>query len=263
MAKKAVIAPKKFKFKLGKKPARRGAITFKLARFLIKPKLPTPPKVFGHQDLVGEHWGVLGNADYGDCVWAGAAHETMLWNKEANKKAVFTTANVLRDYSKVTGFKKNDPDTDQGTDMQEAASYRRKTGVIDAHGKRHKVKAYLALRPGDVDQLMLAMYLFGAVGIGIQFPDSAAEQFGAGKPWDVKPGPKPTDGHYIPGVGRDAKGNIIVVTWGKLQRMTPRFYKKYCDEVVAYVSEEMLKPPALLTLEGFNLDQLLTDLKAL
>jgi hypothetical protein len=88
------------------------------------------------------------------------------------------------------------------------------------------------------------------------------EQFNSGKPWDVVKGPKPTEGHYIPGVGRDAKGNIIVVTWGRTQLMTPRFYKKYCDEVVAYVSTEMLVPPTSVSLEGFNLDQLMTDLKA-
>ena len=32
--------------------------------------------------------------------------------------------------------------------MQVAASYRRKKGVLDAHGKRHKVIAYLALAAG-------------------------------------------------------------------------------------------------------------------
>jgi hypothetical protein len=262
MAKKAAIAPKKFEFKLGKKPARRGAFKFKLAKYLVKPQMPTPPKVFGHQTLV-KAWGVLGNKAYGDCVWAGAAHETMLWNKEANKTATFNDDSVLRDYSKVTGFKKSDPDTDQGTDMQVAASYRRKTGVLDANGKRHKVKAYLALSPGNVDQLMLAMYLFGAVGIGFKFPDSAMAQFDAGKPWDVVPGPAPTDGHYVPGLGRDSNGNIIVVTWGKVQLMTPKFYKKYCDEVVAYVSEEMLVPPTQVSLEGFKLDQLVKDLDTL
>jgi hypothetical protein len=263
MAKKAVVAPRTFEFKLGKKPARRGAVKFKLAKYLVKAEMPTPPKVFGHQTLVGNGWGILGNKDFGDCVWAGAAHETMLWNKEANKTVAFSDDSVLGDYSTVTGFKRNEPDTDQGTDMQVAASYRRKTGVLDAHGRRHKVRAYLALSPGNVDQLILAMYLFGAVGIGIKFPDSAMDQFIAGKPWDVKAGPPPTEGHYIPGVGRDAKGNIIVVTWGKLQLMTPRFYKKYCDEVVAYVSEEMLVPPTEVSLEGFNLKQLTTDLAAL
>jgi hypothetical protein len=262
MAKKATVAPRAYPFKLGKTPARRGAVTFKLAKYLVKPELPTPPKVFGHQELVTA-WGVLGNEKFGDCVWAGAAHETMLWNKESNRTVKFSEDAVLKDYSKVTGFKKDDPTTDNGTDMQVAASYRRKTGVLDGNGKRHKVKAYLALSPGNVDQLMLAMYLFGAVGIGFKFPDSAMAQFDAGKPWDVTAGPAPKDGHYVPGLGRDAKGNIVVVTWGKIQLMTPKFYKKYCDEVVAYISEEMLVPPAQVTLEGFKLDQLITDLNGL
>ena len=263
MAKASSSARTPFPYKFGKTPARKGAVTFKLAKYLITPQLPTPPKVFGHQALVGPGWNMLGNDHYGDCVWAGAAHETMLWNKEANRTVTFSDAAVLGDYSAVTGFRRDDPATDRGTDMQVAASYRRKTGVLDANGKRHLVTAYLALRPGDAKELALAMYLFGAVGIGIKFPDSAMDQFQNGKPWDVVPGPKPREGHYVPGVGRDPKGNLVVVTWGRLQLMTPRFYKAYCDEVVAYISTEMLTPPTEVSLEGFDLAQLQADLAAL
>jgi hypothetical protein len=262
MAKKATTGRKAFQFKLGKKPARRGAVKFKLAAYLLKPQLPTPPPVFGHQTLVSG-WGMLGNDKYGDCVWAGAAHETMLWNKEANQSVAFNNNVVLGDYSKVTGFNPNDPNSDQGTDVQVAASYRRKTGVKDANGKRHKVKAYLALAVGDATQLMLGMYLFSAVGIGFKFPNSAMDQFNAGKPWDVVPGPAPTEGHYVPGVGRDSNGNIVVVTWGRIQLMTPRFYQKYCDEAIVYVSPEMLVPPLDKTLEGLDLNQLMADLNNL
>ena len=262
MAKRKTSVRKGRIFKLGKTPARRGAVKFRLAKYLLTPKLPTPPRVFGHQGLIGSSWKMLGNDKYGDCVWAGAAHETMLWNKEANRTVSFSNPRVLKDYSAVTGFDPDDPSTDNGTDMQVAASYRRKTGVADANGKRHKVIAYLALKPGDIDQLAIAMYLFGAVGIGIKFPDTAMDQFNAGKPWDVVRGPPPKDGHYIPGVGRLANGNIVVVTWGKTQQMTPRFYKKYCDEVVAYVSDEALTTGGK-TLEGFKLDQLTADLNAL
>jgi hypothetical protein len=248
--------------KLGKKPARPGAVTFKLAAYLLKPRLPTPPKVFGHESLVGSHWSMLGNDHYGDCVWAGAAHETMLWNKEADKTVTFSNGAVLGDYSAVTGFKSDDPATDNGTDMQVAASYRRKTGVVDAKGRRHTVQAYLALKPGDSDQLALAMFLFGAVGIGFKFPTTAMGQFNARKPWSVVSGAKIDGGHYVPGVGRDEQGNIVVVTWGRTQSMTPAFYKRYCDEVVAYVSEESLDS-AGRSREGFNLAQLETDLGAL
>ena len=80
--------------KLGKKPARPGAVKFKFANFLVKPKLPTPPKVFGHEGLIGANWAVLGNDHYGDCVWAGAAHETMLWNKEAARTVSFSNDSI-------------------------------------------------------------------------------------------------------------------------------------------------------------------------
>jgi hypothetical protein len=245
--------------KLGKKPARPGAVKLKLTKYLIKAKLPTPPKVFGHEALIGSIWGVLGNDNYGDCVWAGAAHETMLWNKEAGRTITFDNQCVLKDYSAVTGFDPNDPNTDQGTDMQVAASYR---GVLDAHGKRHKVIAYLALTPGNTDQLAISIYLFGATGIGIKFPNTAMTQLNAGKPWDVAKNAKIEGGHYIPGLGRDAKGNFVIVTWGKIQLMTPRFYEQYCDEVVAYVSDEALTTGGK-TLEGFDLAELKADLKAL
>jgi hypothetical protein len=261
MVKYADAVGKDLPLKLGKTPARRGAVTLKFANYLMMPKLPTPPQIFGHEDLVGSNWQMLGNDNYGDCVWAGAAHETMLWNKEVGSSAAFSNTSVLSDYSAVTGFNPNDPNSDKGTDMQVAASYRRKTGVLDAKGKRHKVAAYLALKIGNIDELALAMYLFGATGIGIKFPESAMTQFKAGKPWDVVAGAKISGGHYIPGLGRVKNGNIVVVTWGKIQQMTPKFYDKYCDEVVAYISMECLKGGK--NPEGFDVAQLNSDLKAI
>jgi LAGLIDADG-like domain len=194
-----------------------------------------------------------------NCVWAGAGHETQIWTAEAGSPVTITENNALAAYSAVTGFNRNDPSTDQGTDMQAAASYRRKTGILDSHGKRHKVGAYVALTPGDVHQLYTATWLFGAVGVGIEFPAFAMDDFNARKPWDVqKTNAKIEGGHYIPAVGHHS-GFINVVTWGREIGMTEAFYKKYCDEAIAYLSPEMLKGGE--SLEGFNLAQLTDDLK--
>jgi hypothetical protein len=249
----------KIQYKLGKTAARPGAVSMKLSAYLSKAQLPVPPANFGHYDLISK-FGMLGNDNYGDCVWAGAGHETMMWCKEADCTVAFNDKGALSDYSAVTGFNRNDPSTDQGTDMQVAASYRRKTGVIDAKGKRHKVVAYLAIAKGNLEQHMAAAYLFGAVGIGIKFPKSAMDQFNAGKPWDVVTGAKLDGGHYIPLVGR-RNGNLLVVTWGKVQEMTPKFFAKYNDESIVYLTEEDLKDH--LTPEGFNVKQLRADLAAL
>ncbi len=241
--------------KLGKLSARPDAVKLRLADYLTGP-LPTPPRTFGHQAIISS-WQMLGNDRYGDCVFAGAAHETMLWNAEASKVVPFTDQSVLSDYSAVTGFNPTDPSTDNGTDMQVAASYRRKTGVIDASGNRHQVAAYLAIEAGNVHQHQLAAYLFGAVGIGFRFPASAMSQFHAGKAWSYVPGSPIEGGHYVPLVGRTARG-FTCVTWGKTQRMTDCFFKRFNDESVAYVTAESLTNGR--TLEGFDLATLQADL---
>ena len=245
--------------KLGKLPARKDAVKFKLGEYLDGTLLPTAPKNFGHERLV-VNWQPLGNIQYGDCVFAGAAHETMLWNREASRTAIFTDADVLSDYSAVTGFNPSDPSSDNGCDMQVAASYRRKTGVRDAKGQRHLVTAYLAITPKDVEELKQAIYLYSAVGIGIEFPNTAMTQFNQGKPWTVVRGASIEGGHYVPAVGYNSR-YLYVVTWGKVQQMSWAFYKKYNDESIAYISEEMLNGD--VSLEGFNLAQLELDLKQL
>lgn len=247
-------------FKLGKTTARPGAVKLQFSAYLSK-KLPPPPASAGHQDkLNGVLLGMLGNDHYGDCVWAGAAHETILWNAEADNFPTFTDANVLSDYSAVTGFNPNDHATDQGTDMQLAAKYRQNTGVLDAAGKRHKVGAYLALSKGNKAQIMQAIFLFGAVGIGINFPNSAMDQFNAGQDWTVVKGSSLEGGHYIPGISYD-KNFVYIVTWGKIIRASWAFIKKYMDEGIVYLSPEMLL--AGKSLEGFDLAQLQADLTAI
>lgn len=238
--------------KLGKLPARPDSVKFKLTNYTTALPLAPPKEV-----AINLNWQMLGNDNYGDCVWAGAGHETMSWNNEAKKTVTFDNKSVLSDYSAVTGFNPSDPNSDQGTDMQVAASYRRKTGVVDAGGQRHMVAAYLALTPGNKTLLKQAIYLLGAVGIGIQFPASAMKQFNVGKPWSIVSGSKIEGGHYIPAIGYDSR-YIYIVTWGKIQKMTWGFFKKYCDEAVAYLSLEMLTGNK--SLEGFDLQTLQADL---
>lgn len=246
--------------KLGKLPARAGAIKFKFSTYADTRALPKPPAVFGHDYLISPRaWGMLANDKYGCCVWSGAAHETMLWNREAHHPVTFNNTAVLLDYAAVTGFNPDDPNTDQGTDVQQAASYRRKVGVIDGSGKRHKIAAYLAIDPGNLTEIYQAMWLFGAVGVGIQFPSSAMDQFNRGLPWSPVTGSPIEGGHYVCLTGKQYF--LHCVTWGKLQQMTIPFLQKYNDETVAYVSLEALtnnKSP-----EGFDAATLLADLNQL
>jgi hypothetical protein len=247
-------------FALGKKPARTGAVKLRFETYFDAASLPVPPTVFGRPWLVPT-WGMLGNATIGDCVWAAAAHQTMLWNAEAgNPIPPFTDACVLGDYAAET--QKDDPPgyptVDAGTDLQQAAAYRSKTGIADAAGQRHLTGPYVALQPGDIDQLALAAYLFGAISVGIQLPTSAFDQFDRAEPWEPVQEASIEGGHCISLCGRNSRGMLLAVTWGRLQAVSPTFLAQYMDEGVAHLSIERLK--GNISPQGFNEAALQADL---
>lgn len=226
--------------KLGKRPAsplNKKAIMFD--QIFDASKLPVPPKIFGKQKLV-QTWYGYGNDEYGDCVFAAKAHMHMLWSlMGGHPRDRFTTADVLSDYAALTGFNASDPNSDQGTDMKVAAEYHRKTGVRDATNNRRRVTSYVNMQPGSVGQLAIGAYIFGAVEIGVMLSEDNMKQFDQGKPWTTT-GADPIGGHCIPVIGRDADGYFLCVTWGRLQRIAPSFIKKYMDEGITYLNEEIL-----------------------
>jgi hypothetical protein len=252
--------------KLGKRPATHDAKDLVFAKYVKATEIPPAPEQFGHETLFpSKGWGMLGNDEWGDCAWAGPGHETMLLTKEGGKPATFTTAGVLSDYSAGTGFDPNagppnNNPTDKGSNVREVLSYRRKTGIVDSNGKRHKIGAFVKLDTGNLVEVYQAMFLFQAVGIGLRFPNFAMDQFHAGKPWDVVAGaPEPEEGHYVCCVAK--RQNIDVVTWGALQQMTVPFFETYCDEAWAYISTEQLEKDH--DPNGFSLEQLKADLEDL
>jgi hypothetical protein len=245
--------------KLGKKPARPGAVKLMLRKYISLSQLPTPPSDYGQEAMVSA-FGMLGNDNAGCCIFSGGAHETMIWGKEGGTDIAFTAQSVLSDYSAVTGYNPADPSTDQGGDMQVVAAYRQKTGLLDAAGNRHKIGAYLALSPGDVYQHMAASYVFTAIGIGVEFPGSAMDQFNAGQPWEIVPGATIDGGHYVPIVGRHSLC-FNVITWGKTQPMDDDWFNRFNDESLVYLSPEMLTGG--VSVNGFDLGQLQADLAQL
>lgn len=246
--------------KLGKKPFCTDDRDLKLEVFVDKTAMPKPPDDFGHYEISGE-LGMLGNDRVGDCVFAGAAHETMILGQEGGHKPTFTDKSVLSDYSAVTGYVEGDESTDRGTEVRAAMKYRKATGILDAHSRRHHIGAYLQIKPKDVDQIVQATYVFGVVGVGIEFPESAMDQFNQGEPWSVVKGSQIDGGHYVPIVGRK-DGQLLCVTWGKVQLLTTEFLTTYCDEAWAFVSASVLNGEGESP-EGLSIESLRSALKTL
>ena len=240
--------------KFGKKEARPGSVSLKFGDVFNLPAMPHPPIAFGHYNLMpnGDYF-MLSNDQWGDCVWAGAAHEHMLWTLESGSpRAHFTSKDVLSDYSAATGFDPMKPESDQGTDMQQAAAYRQKIGIIDTSGNRHKIDAYAALKLGDTNQLAQAAWLFGAVGVGVNVPSSMIEQFQTNQVWSIASGDTIRGAHYIPCVGRDSRGNFVFISWGRVHTATPDWVSEYMDEAIAYLALESINASTKVTPENFN-----------
>jgi hypothetical protein len=258
-------------FRYGKADATRDDRDFKFARYRTAEPLPTPPDDWGYDNVIPQGgWGMLGNDQWGDCVWAGAAHEHLLTSKVAGSPAAFDDTGVLADYSAATGFDANagppgSNPTDRGTNVRTALGYRRTTGILDAAGKRHKIGAYLALdvdkiKGGDFTEVAEAAYLFGAVGIGIQVPQSAETEFSEHKMWSFHEGSPNVGGHYVPIVAH--RRHIECVTWGRVQPMGHRFCSTYIDEAWAIVNPDFLDVNGESP-QGFNIDELQADLAQL
>lgn len=226
-----------------------------MAAYLDTRKMPEIPDDFGHEPMIDD-WRVLANDLRGCCVWSGAAHEHMLLGTVAGKGMVFNDDGVLGDYAAVTGFNPDIPASDQGTVVRDAMNYRRQTGIIDAFGNRHKIAAYVSIEPRNLAHIYAAMYLFGCVGIGVLFPDSAMDQFHDEEPWSVVPGPMPSSGHYVSLVAK--RRHPVCVTWGKLQEISETFLLTYCDEAWAFLTDDWIRDGK--SPEGFALEDLKSDL---
>jgi hypothetical protein len=242
----------------GLNPPREGAIKLKFSTYADLAALPKIPNNFGHEEYVPAiQWGLWGNDKFGDCVVVGGCNEEVIWNRMAGKIITFNTKDVLADFTAITGLP---PSPFVGADMQQAAQYRQKVGLLGADGQRHRIAAYVALEGGNLRELYAAMYLFGAVGIGIQFPSTAFDQFRRHQAWAIVSKMHfDGSGHYVPCVA--LRSNIVAVTWGRFQAMRPSFYASLCNQAVAYISQEALvnqKSP-----EGFDYQQLEADLQAI
>lgn len=239
--------------------------------------LPQIPKPHGGYGSTFSNWGMAGNGPVdaddhslpaswteahqgaGDCTIAGPAHEAMEAHHNARSAVpTFSAKACLEDYiilTRQSNGEAYDPVTgsgDTGLNVRDVLNYRQKTGLQDDTGATHKIGVYVAVEPTNLTDLWEALWLFEAVGIGIEFPESAMNQFNAGQPWSVVPGAQIDGGHYIPLVGHPTENVWTCVTWGRRQTMTPQFIQKYCDEAWCYITAERYNAVTGKTLEGYK-----------
>ena len=189
-------------------------------RFLDTSALPAPPPTVDRASKVAS-WPMYGNDTLPDCTFATVGHEIQAWTAYGITEVTPSEADIE------AAFRATGP-VDQGRNVQDVLSYWQKTGVAG-----HQIGGFAQLT--GLDNMVLAkqcLDLFGTIYLGIEVPQSAMDQFNAGEPWSYTGDRNIVGGHAIPVQywTTDVTGEIEVVTWGKRQRMTRRFWYEYVEE---------------------------------
>jgi hypothetical protein len=249
-------------FKHTLKTMRRAVVT---ARILdqLGPAPSASPGYSGNADIqCSSDFGIDGNDQYGDCVFADVAHRIMVRTAQmgADKMVTPTQAETLQLYSEVTGFDPADPSTDQGGDLVTTAQYMQKTGML-VGGARHTEDGNGVIDPTNVDHRKWAVCLFGCTPIALNLPQCAEDQFNAGQPWDYVKGSPIVGGHDVLLVeyrpeSLPSNPAWLVVTWGKRWLVTDAFLVNYLSEVVPVGAKDFITANGLAP-SGINLAQIL------
>lgn len=248
--------------RLGKKAVRRDPRTPRLSAYMSA-ELPTPPKFCDWTRGVAD-FGEMLNDQLGCCVIAAMGHAIQTWTLNTEKEITIPDSDVLDAYEKWAGYNPLDPSTDQGTVELSALNDWRQAGssMLD----EEQLSAFMTVQPGNLEHVKQTIAIFGGIFVGISLPVTAQSQVGTC--WEVQPGagedalPGSWGGHGIWVPKYDGDDNVFTcITWGKPQPMTKEFWLTYVDESYGLVSPSWIESNGQ-TPSGFNLTQLLTDLKS-
>ena len=221
--------------------------------------VPPPPSVsYYYKRLHTNAWDMLGNDVVGDCTFADAGHQIMLNNSYTGRGPNPTLADILKGYSVVSGYDPTTGQNDNGCAITDVMNYRSIFGIGG-----DKIAAWVQIDPTNLEHVRQAIHVLGGVQIGVQLPNSAMDQFNAGKDWTVVQNDGGiAGGHDIFGCGY--LGNwIAIVSWGRALLASLPWLAKYCDEMYATVSTDWLAMRTGLSPSHLNLDALKQDLLAL
>lgn len=203
------------------------------------------------------------NDRYGDCTCASQGHRINAQENSSGQHEIkVSDADVLEAYSAVTGFRPDDPGTDNGAYELDVLNYLRQVGLgRERDGTRHTIGAFTSVNWLDHNEVRRAHYVFGGLKVCAGLPISAQHQ----DVWDVTTGPAAAagswGGHSMYSVGYYDEG-LLVYTWGREKLMTWNWVDKYVDEVYAVVSEDYFRRGGS-TPQGFSIEKLVDALRHL
>lgn len=150
------------------------------------------------------------NDQYGDCVIAGKYHAEGVWSGnelDSPGIAVGTDQEVYSAYQTICG------PGDNGCVITDVLDYFRANG-LSFSGSVRKIDAYVSIDWTNKLEVQVALYLFGALTIGINLPSAWTND----AVWDVTD-TQIVGGHDVTCVGYDDQG-VQVSSWGRIYTIT-------------------------------------------
>lgn len=176
-------------------------------------------------------WGMFGNDQYGDCVFADCAHQEMLRTANTGKIWIPTVEEVLALYSTITGFNPSDSSTDNGANESDVIAYLTNTGW-----QGRKLDIAVNIDPTQFDFLRWAVCLGGACRLGVNLPQSAIDQFNSGHFWSFVQDSPMVGGHDVPLV-QYTQDSWKVITWGQEVEVSGDFMDGQFPDGTPYIEE--------------------------
>ena len=219
-------------FKLGKLPAKPDKRTITLSSILREELLPPLPLYYDNQEVLNvDDDFMFANDQYGDCVKAARAHQTLVFEAyEQKKQILITDQEVVDEYFRETGG------PDSGLVLLYSLKDWHNDGWI-AGGEHYTIYAFASVDWKDHDQVKHCIHLLGGVNFGMKVYQNDMDQFNTNKPWRLtgdNGAYKGGHGVYLHVYGTDKTG-IVCTTWGRQQRMSWEFWDARVDEAYGIV----------------------------
>jgi hypothetical protein len=231
-----------------------------LEDYYQKIALPTPPMIVDRMSKVSEQ-PMYCNDRYGCCTIAGMGHLFGAQKAYANPpEVVFSDDQIISAYeANCPGFNPVTDANDNGCLMSDVLAYMTRTGMAG-----NTVTAYAQLRSTNIDSLKLALYLFGSVYIGVNLPQSAETQFGAGQAWTYVKGSPIIGGHCVVIQKTEPVYNPAhtVITWGSPVRVTDQWMQTYLEEAWVAITPDWIQTNQH-TIDAIDLSALTADMSAI
>jgi hypothetical protein len=217
--------------KLGKLPPVIDKRTITL-RSVLK-ELPPPPDSYNIDEVLGvEDNRVFLNDQYGDCVKAARAHQTMRFEKfEQGTIPYISDEEVKVEYFAETGGQ------DNGLVLLFSLKDWRNDGWI-VNGNKYNIYAFASVDWKDHTEVKHCIHKLGGINFGMMVYQTDIDQFHTNQIWSLTGNDgELKGGHGVYLYAYDQDG-ITCMTWGKRQKMTWDFWDKRVDEAYAIVDNK-------------------------